>query len=364
MKVDEAEQAGKKVICSLMLDEMAIRKHISWDGNRFCGYVDVGNGIEDDTSPVAKEALVFMVVSFTNSWKVPCAYFLIDGLSGAERANFITVCIQRLSDIGVKVVSLTCDGPSCHFSMLSDLGASLSPTQMVPYFAHPSNNNEKVYVFLDVCHMLKLVRNTLAQSGIIVDSNNGRIQWQYLVNLQKLQEKEGLRLANKLTASHIQWYQQKMRVNLAAQALNSTIADALEYCANTLHLQQFQGCEATVKFIRQFDRLFDVLNSRNPFAKVFKSALRINNKSSWAPFLSNVYEYILGLKDTFGVKLYETRRKTGFIGFLVAIQSTEALFHDLVEIPEAPLSYILMYKCSQDHLELIFWCYSLCWWLQ
>ena len=174
-------------------------------------------------------------------------------------------------------------------------------------------------MLLDVCHMLKFVRNTLAQGGILIDGNNNKIQWQYLVSLQKLQEKEGLRLANKLTAAHIQWWQQKMKVNLAAQALSSSIADALEYCANTLKLRQFQGCEATVKFIRIFDRLFDVLNSRNPLAKGFKSALRMKNKSSWDPFLSTAYEYILGLKDSSGVKIYETRKKTGFLGFLSII---------------------------------------------
>ena len=75
-----------------------------------------------------------------------------------------------------------------------------------------------------------------------------------------------------------------MKVNLTAQAFGSSAADALEYCAIILKLKQFQGFEATVKFIRIFDRLFDVLNTINPLAKGFKSALRVNNKSSWYPF--------------------------------------------------------------------------------
>ena len=48
-----------------------------------------------------------------------------------------------------------------------------------------------------------------------------------------------------------------MKVNLAAQALSSSIADALEYCEGKLKLPQFQACGPTVKFIRVFDRLFD-----------------------------------------------------------------------------------------------------------
>ena len=51
------------MICSLMLDEIAIKKHVSWDGYRFRGFVDAGNGTDDDSYPVAKNALVSMVVN-------------------------------------------------------------------------------------------------------------------------------------------------------------------------------------------------------------------------------------------------------------------------------------------------------------
>ena len=86
--------------------------------------------------------------------------------------------------------------------------------------------------------MLKLVRNTLAEKEIILDKDGGKILWQ-----------------------------QQMKVNLAAQPLRSSVADAIEYCETILKLPQFQGSEAMVKFLRMFDHLFDVLNSRNPLAK-------------------------------------------------------------------------------------------------
>ena len=57
------KDAGKKVICNLMIDEMAMIKHVSSDGKKYRGYVDLGNDVEDDDSaPLAKDALVFMVV--------------------------------------------------------------------------------------------------------------------------------------------------------------------------------------------------------------------------------------------------------------------------------------------------------------
>ena len=51
-----------------------------------------------------------------------------------------------------------------------------------------------------------------------------------------------------------------MKVNLAAQDFSSSVADAIQYCANVLKLTQFQ---ATFEFIRLFDRLFDIFNTRN-----------------------------------------------------------------------------------------------------
>ena len=253
------KNAGKKVICSLMIDEMAIKKHVSWDGKKFRGYVDLGNDVKDDDSaPIAKDALVFMVVGVNETWKVPVGYFFVDGLSGKERANLIKVCIKKLHDVGIDIISLICDGPSCHFAMLHALGAQLKLPNIRPYFLNPLDKNKKIYVFLDVCHMLKLIRNTLGDGGILYDKDGKTIAWAYLIELQKLQEKEGLRLGNKLKLSHIQWWQQKMKVNLAAQTFSASVADAIDYCRDTLKLEQFQGSEATVKFIRTFDHLFDI----------------------------------------------------------------------------------------------------------
>ena len=120
------KDAGKNVICSLMIDEMAIMKHVSWDGKKYRGYVDLGNEVKDDDSaPLAKDALVFMVVGINESWKVPVGYFFIDGLSGKERANLIKVCLKKLHDVGIDVISLICDGPSCHFAMLQAVDSTI-----------------------------------------------------------------------------------------------------------------------------------------------------------------------------------------------------------------------------------------------
>ena len=136
-------------------------------------------------------------------------------------------------------------------------------------------------------------------------------------------------------------------MNRAAQVLSSSVADAIEYCSNVLKLEQFQGCEATVKFIRVFDHLFDVLNSRNPLAKGYKTALRVTNKATWEPFLNKAHEYIKGLKDASRKPMHTTQWKIAFIGFMVAIQSTRHIFQSLVEAPHAPLQYLHTYNSAK-----------------
>ena len=238
--------------------------------------------------------------------------------------------------------------------MIKSLGASLEANNMKTFFPHPMNDELKVYVFLDVCHMLKLVRNTLGQSEIIVDELGNKIRWFYIVELQKLQENEGFHLANKLRKAHVKFNTQKMKVNLATQTLSSSVAVAIDFCNKTLKLPQFIGSEATVRFIMLFDRLFDILNSRNPFGKGFKTAMRPQSEFIWQSFLTEAMSYIFELRDPTGLLMIESRRKTGFIGFLAAIQSITSLYTELVYCEDRPLKYLLTYKFSQDHLELFF----------
>ena len=71
-----AESTGGRLICSLVLDKMAIRRQVEWDGHSYSGYFDMGSSL-----PVAKVALVFLIVSVTERLKIPLAYFLINGLN-------------------------------------------------------------------------------------------------------------------------------------------------------------------------------------------------------------------------------------------------------------------------------------------
>ncbi|KAG7162936.1 putative DNA transposase THAP9-like 2 [Homarus americanus] len=61
-KVKKSTDETSGNILSLVMDEMAIRQHVEWDGKKYHGFIDVGTEL-DDPLPVAKEALTFMEVS-------------------------------------------------------------------------------------------------------------------------------------------------------------------------------------------------------------------------------------------------------------------------------------------------------------
>ena len=155
-----------------MLDEMSIMQSVEMCGEKIMGYVDTGNGVEDDSLPLATNALVFMLVAINESWKVPVAHFMIKSLTGKEQANLVTQCLLKLHEIGVSVISLTCDGPSAHITVLNELGASICPLNMNSSFNHPANPGQKVWAMLDACHMLKLARNCIGTLKVIKEKDN------------------------------------------------------------------------------------------------------------------------------------------------------------------------------------------------
>src|SRR5688572_2750174 len=339
------------LLCSLIFDEMSIRKHVQWNGKENIGFVDLGTGIDDDSMPVATEVLMFIVVPLNAAWKLPVAYFLIDGLAADVKSNLVLEAINRLHAVNVRIVALVCDGPTTNFAVGSKLGASFTVDNMKSYFIHPANHFWKVHIIFDAAHMLKLMRNILAEKGILTDQNNKQIRWQHIKDLYALQDREGLKAANKLKRSHIEWYQQKMKVSLAAQCMSRSVANALEFLGQDLGLPQFADVAPTVAFIRVIDRLFDILNSKNRFEKEFKSVLRCENEQFWRPFLMQTTVYLSNLK-LFGLPLHQTMRKTAVIGFLATINSVIALFDEFVS--GKVLAYLATYRFSQDHIELLF----------
>lgn len=234
----KVKQSKMPILCNLVIDEIAIRESIDYDEKRYYGHVDleINEEINCDNLPIARHALVFMLVAINGHWKVPVAYFFIKSLNSQERASLLQKCLELIHYSGIIVRSLTFDGASVNINMCISLGANFEIGKNVkPYFIDPATQN-KIYCFFDPCHMLKLVRNTLRDKSILIFGEE-KILWEDIVFLQKLQEEEGLKAATKISKKHIAYKTNKMNVKLAAQTLSESVNCALQFvekCPNYL----------------------------------------------------------------------------------------------------------------------------------
>ena len=129
-------QLSGETECALILDEMSIRSDTQWDKKKsqFVGNVDYGEIKGEDAENIASNVLVVMAVGLKSPWQKPIAYFL---------------------DISNSIV-------------------------------------------LDICHMLKLARNTLGDMKYFVTPTGDTISWEYIKALYDIQQQDILDIANKL----------------------------------------------------------------------------------------------------------------------------------------------------------------------
>ncbi|VEN54857.1 unnamed protein product [Callosobruchus maculatus] len=352
MKVSENDLNNKKTLCNLVMDEMAIMKQVQWTGKKFTGYVDIGTGVDSDEIPGAKEAIVFMVVCVNGHWKIPVGYFFIDGLNGTEKANIVKKLLEFLDETGIIITSLTFDGIPSNISMATTLGADSDTSNLRTYFFHPKRIHQKIHIFLDIPHMLKLVRNCLASQQILTNGNGDQILWRYFQNLVDFEYDHGLKAGTKIRKRHIEWFREKMKVSLASQTLSKSTADAFRYLRDDIHLEQFKDVEATAVFTETFNNLFDIFNVHTIHSKyIYKRALNPGTKEFIFNFLNECKNYIQEIKLN-GIPVRSTRRKTGFLGFLIAINTIQNIYEEY--IVSKVLDFVLTYKFSQDHLEIFF----------
>lgn len=369
MKAKSASSSGK-IICNLVIDEIDIRSELTRSGGKYHGYEDLGFGYSDaDSVPLAQKAMVFMLVCLNGKWKIPIAYFLVQSLRGELLSQLVNTALEVVDKANIVVRSVTFDGIATNLTCFKILGAKLDFNQdFQPWFYHPCHKTEKVFLIFDPSHALKLVRNTLGDY-ILVDDMKRAVKFSDICELFNLNQEKELYNAPRLTKRHIKWRENKMRVRLAAQVLSSSVHAALLH-AKEKGFQQFQSCEGTAEFCRQFDQIFDILNCRSVFNKKqdYNIPVETSNVPKFESWCKDAIKYICSLsivenspkKERENIQhwskrekrpVLDHRRKTGFLGFLICLHNLVPLF---VSLQSHGLKYLLTYKLSQDHLETWF----------
>ncbi|XP_043762290.1 DNA transposase THAP9 isoform X3 [Cervus elaphus] len=269
--------------------------------------------------------------------------------SGYLQAQLLRLTIGKLSDIGITVLAVTSDASAHSVQMARALGIHLDGDNVKCTFQHPSSSSQQIAYFFDSCHLLKLIRNAF-QNFQSIQFINGTAHWQHLVELAALEEQElshTERIPRKLAnlKNHI------LKTNCASQVFSESVVRALE-CLLSLGLPPFQNCVGTIHFLRLINNLFDILNSRNFYGKEFKGPLLPETFNKINHVLTEAKTIFVTLSDTSNNQILKGKRKLGFLGFLLNAESLKWLYQNYVFPKVMPFPYLLMYKFSQDHLEL------------
>ena len=112
------------------MDEMAIRKRIDWDHSTktLIGCVENessrdGHKNDEHNVPIAKQVLVYLLNGVNETWKVPIAYFFVNGLTKEERGEITKTVLTSIDNCGIKVIALTFDGLASNISMCKYLNS-------------------------------------------------------------------------------------------------------------------------------------------------------------------------------------------------------------------------------------------------
>lgn len=141
--------AFKQILCVLSFDEMKIQKQFLYDK------------LNDETLKPAAYAQVGMVRGLFGNWKQPIFYDFDCRITD----KILFDIISQVEETGFHVIAKVCDLGGPNRGLLQQLNISCTK----PWFLNPADPAKKMYVFADVPHLIKLIRNNFVDHGFIID---------------------------------------------------------------------------------------------------------------------------------------------------------------------------------------------------
>jgi len=118
---------------------------------------------------------------------------------------------------------------------------------MVPIIQHILKKRMNIFIMYNgmigmhaIMLMIQLVRNTVGDKKVLINNEGSTIKWNYIKELQNIQESKDMHAANKSKKTPINYYENKMNVRLAVQTLIASIYSGLLFCFKT-NIRIFQN---------------------------------------------------------------------------------------------------------------------------
>ena len=289
--------------CALNFDGIYRKAGVVYNQSDGCydSFVNFGTDISaTDPDAIATEVLVFTLVGLQGYWKVPIGYFLINSIIATNLYYLASKALSLASCHGLNIYSTSCDAYPSNIDSMRYFGCEFGTKvdDIKSSFSHDTYDHPLLFI-PDACHMLKLAMNSPADLKVFLDDAKCEVKWDHIKILHAFQEDEGLKIGSKLSKGHIEFQRQKVNVNVAAQTLSSSVADAIEYLMTSGH-PKFVDAEGTIRFIRIIDKTFDLLNSRILFGKGFNKPLFLYDAARWKSTIDTSISYLLSRTDKSG----------------------------------------------------------------
>ena len=250
--------------CVLIIDEMYLQKSVQYHSGDFVG--------QDDDGILYKGIIVFMIVSLKKSTPLVIRSIPETKISGEWLKLEIEKCITDLSNVGFKVRAVITDDHPANVNAFSRLHDAFDGDKKT-FIHHPSSPDlMKTYLFFDIIHLIKNIRNNLLnhkkfvfpcfQFHLFQDSINvpeGFISWRLFHEVYERDDElqANLRKAPKLTYKVTHPGNNKQNVSLALAIFHESTTAAIKSffphrldAANVLSLfyKVFVICNAKQRF--------------------------------------------------------------------------------------------------------------------
>lgn len=331
--------------CILCADEMSLKSNLYYNvyKDEIIGFNETNNR---KTYDPAKFTLVLMLRGININWKQPIAYYFISSsCSGFELQDIILKTIYQLQKIKFIIKAFVTDMGSNFIGLKNNF--NVSPER--PYF---EVNNQKIIFLFDPPHLLKATRNMFFLHNFKYGGNF--IEKNHVITFYNEDSKNNLRAAPKLTHSHIfPGPFEKMRVYLAAQLFSTSVAAGMKTFLQCNILND--DSIATIKFIEDMDKLFDIFNSsKRPAKKSYNRPFKGTDvQYSHLKYMESFFKelQVFNKKSNLDV----TKRMKFINGWLISISGLFRLWDSLKSNHNDNNNYVLYTnRINQDCLENLF----------
>ena len=186
-KVETLDITGKQ--CSLIFDEIKIRKDLKYNSIRDCidGYVDLG---KDDfrEGKIGSYICVFMVRGIVGNWKNILSYYVSENaISSTSLTNLIESNLKLCSSLNLFVRAVICDQGSNNRKALNNMGATMTNP-----IINSCSSNQIVGIF-DPPHLFKSFRRYCLLTSDI-ETSDGVAIWEVLREFFKQEQSSTTRM--------------------------------------------------------------------------------------------------------------------------------------------------------------------------